>query len=579
MMKYMENLPRKGLILLFVVLCHMGPGQIFAQPTVSFSVQSGFYDKPFPLALTMPEAAEGQEYVIRYTLNGSQPQKSSPAYSQPIMLDERSFSPSNIYRIQNAPDELWHCPERVDRIVVVRAAVFGKSGERCSEVATASYVITSLLGRSISLPVVSLCVDSADLFDYQHGIFVPGASFDPADIEKTGNYYRSGKASERMAHFEFMDGDDLVAQDCGLRTHGNISRRYAQKGMSLYARQSYGKKNFKGIWLGSKDKRLVLRPFSSAWTPAGFQNYFCQMLASSVNLHFDNLACKPVAVFLNGEYWGIYFLEQKPDEKYVAKKQGVDSKSVRLVEDWAGHDDDGIDSGFVELMQWVAATDFSDNQAYEELSQRIDIESFVDYVVFETFIGNRDWPANNMRCWSVDGSPWRFIFFDGDAIRTTRFDAVGNAMSCDSSVSWPASPESTLLLRKLLVNKRFRHKFRTRMNELCENHFQWSVFGVGECLSPLFGVVVNDLEREISAQSARFSYPKGVRAWKANVRQLRRYFKRRAAVVQREWERRLDELDGRPSSMGIPIILSALLALIALSTIAVRRCRRRLRGR
>lgn len=564
--------------------------RLSAQPIVSFSHDGGCYPSPIRLALeldlSVDLAADNQDYVIRYTLNGSAPDANSPCYRKPFLLDEKCYSRSNIYKIQNAPDEHWYCPEEVERIIVVRAAAFDQNGKRCSEVFTESYVIESLLGRKIHVAIVSLCVDSVDLFDYQNGIFVPGATFDPKEITTTGNYYRRGRAHEKAAHFEFFEdgGEDRVAQDCGFRTHGNISRRYAQKGISLYARAEYGEKNFKGIWNDVKDKRLVLRPFCSAWTQAGVQNYFCQMLVPYAGLKFDALNCKPVVLFLNGEYWGLYYLEEKPDEKLISKRYRLDPQSVRMVQDWAGHSDGGFDSSFVAMMQWVAKTDFSDDAQYTKIQQQVDIESFIDYILFETYIGNRDWPANNMRCWSADGSPWRFIFFDGDAVRTTQFKAVANAVSADTTVVYPTSAESTLLLRKLMENKQFRKRFHDRMVDLYTQKLRWKsggVFGIGDGVAPLFGVVRDDICREIAAQSARFGYPTSEKEWNKAMKKQKRYFKRRARVVRREWEQYLATMEGRPSSRGsLLLILSAVLAVIIASAAVAYRClRRSSRGR
>ena len=47
---------------------------------------------------------------------------------------------------------------------------------------------------------------------------------------------------------EFIEGYEVEAQECGVRTHGNIGRRYAQKGLSLYARKEYGKKKFPALF-------------------------------------------------------------------------------------------------------------------------------------------------------------------------------------------------------------------------------------------------------------------------------------------------------------------------------------------
>lgn len=190
----------------------------------------------------------------------------------------------------------------------------------------------------------------------------------------------------------------------------------------------------------------------------------------------------------------------------------------------------------------------------------VDIASFTDYVLFETFIGNRDWPANNMRCWSDDGSPWQFIFFDGDAIRTQYFDCVGNALYEGGDKTWPTSEEATLLLRRLLQNPGYRAFFVKRLDEL---HRLFS-FASRENRG-IFEQMAASLKSEIPCQSKRFGFPKNTRSWRQAVRQQRRYWRHRGDEVRRAWLEVVGEYNGesRPvrSNAGWWIALAAAVAL------------------
>lgn len=274
---------------------------------MSFSVSGGRYQDTFTLSI-QSEGEESSTCQIRYTLNGGTPSVESFLYEGPLTVDKNLYSKSDIYKNPNAIAQYQTpIPSDVERIVVIRSAAFNAQGEICSNIATASYVVGSLLGRDITLPVLSLCVDSADLYDYQRGVFVPGASFDPARPEETGNYYLSGREHEIEGHVELIDGDVLLSQSCGVRTHGHIARRYVQKGLTLFARNEYGQKKFDPVFVhdGLRTKRLVLKPFVCAWTSMGFQDHFCQQMAKSFT-SFASLKSRPVVLFLNGEYWGIY---------------------------------------------------------------------------------------------------------------------------------------------------------------------------------------------------------------------------------------------------------------------------------
>ena len=506
-----------------------------AQVSLSFSKPGGCYADIFTLSINV-ESNENIPCQIYYTLNGGTPSVESVLYEHPIVLDKSQYSSSDIFKIPNAIGKyLSPIPSEIDRIIVVRAAAFNQDGQRCSEVISASYIISSLLGRTISLPVLSLCVDSVDFFDNKRGIFIPGASFDPLRPNESGNYYFSGREHEVAGHVELYWGDCLIAQDCGVRTHGNIGRRYAQKGLSLYARKEYGKKKFDPVFETTmfKSKHLILKPFRCAWTPLGFQDHLCQQMAKLFP-SFESLFSRPVVLFINGEYWGVFFLEEKPDERYIQCHFGIEDKDVHIVRDWAGHDKNGdVDSSFTALMQWLQKANLTDEQQYKRIQQMIDIQSFTDYVLFETFIGNRDWPANNMRCWSANGSPWRFIFFDGDAIRTQSFEEVDNAMFAGNRQCWPSSPESTLLLRRLLQNSQYRAYFVGRLRQVSRMFsFRW-----GMPLRQYFNHTVSILKKEVPYQSKRFGFPKSTTEWRHAIRHQRWYWRRHCRKVKREWKR------------------------------------------
>lgn len=166
-----------------------------SQPTekACFSVKGGFYEES-PLLEIFPFY---QQHHIRFTINGNRPTAESRLYTEPLLLDESFFSTSDIYTIPISPDNLVYVPDSVRHCIVIRAAVFDENDSCISDVSTNSYFIRSLGGDTHDLPAVSLCLDSLDLFDYEHGIFVPGVFFDSLNtnmghthwfLQKRGEY-------------------------------------------------------------------------------------------------------------------------------------------------------------------------------------------------------------------------------------------------------------------------------------------------------------------------------------------------------------------------------------------------------
>lgn len=492
-------------ILLFVSLIIVSLN-VFAQvEKVSFSHSGGFYEEPFALTLS-----GNPQYEIRFTTNGNCPTAQSQLYIQPLYLNENCYSQSDIFTIPIAPDSLMFYPESVRHCIVIRAAFFDGNGNCVSDVATNSYFIRSLDCDTHGLPVISICSDSLGLFDYYTGILVPGVHYNPHQAATTGNYYMTGDEWERQINFEFYElNNSGVNQQAGLRTHGKKTRRHQQKGLKLYAREEYGKKRFKHQFFedipNNSFKHLTLKGFDSSWSALGFNDYVCGRIAQ--NLNVESLASRAVLLFLNGESWGIYFLEERPDERFLEDHFNVDIDNVNIMNDWDGHYDCGSPDNFISLFNWLESADLTDPESYAYFSSKVDIDNFVDYQLLEIFICNLDWLSNNVRFWQVDDGIMRWIFFDGDGcLESLDFDAFANSVY-DGNQTYPSSSRATLFFRKLLANDDFKSRFISRFNELLYSEFNYA------STSWYFNYMKQKLEPSLSWQIERLGRPSSMGSW------------------------------------------------------------------
>lgn len=493
-------------ILIFILLCTF-PISIWAQTdTVVFSARGGFYEDIFSLQLD----CQNPQNHIRYTTNGNRPTAQSPLYEEPLTLNERLYSKSNIYTIINCPEQDFFLPDSVRHCIVIRAAVFDENDSCVSPVATNSYFIHALGCDTHSLPAVSVCADSLDLFGYEEGIFVPGVHFDPLDPYATGNYFMKGREWERLTNVEFYesDGNSGFNQQLGLRTHGKQSRWRSQKGYSLYAREEYGEKRihyrlFETTLLESF-KRLTLRPYMSAWNGSGCKDYLCNRIVEPLDV--ESLSSRPCVLFINGEYWGIYYVEEKPDEHYLADHLGVDKDHVTIIKEWV-ETECGDSTNFNELYAWMTQADLADEEQYAYAEAHIDLHSFIDYFIFEIFVENLDWPATNLRCWQENDGKWRWIFYDGDGcLEEQGFDAFANAVY-EGDAIWPSSRRATLFFRRLLENEHFREQFASRFNQLVYSTLSY------QNTKPYFDYIKASLTNEVPNQSHRFGSPISYSSW------------------------------------------------------------------
>lgn len=474
--------------------------------TVIFSASGGFYEDAFQLELFNYYP----QHHIRYTTNGNKPTAQSPLYEESLMLDEHLYSNVDIYTVINCPEQDFYLPDSVQHCIVIRAAVFDENDSCISTVKTNSYFIHALGCDTHGLPAVSLCADSLDLFDYETGIFVPGVYYDPLNPNWTGNYYEEGREWERPMNIEFYELDNTgINQQAGMRTHGGNGRRLQQKSVKIYAREEYGKKRFKHKFFktipNNNFKHLVLKPFAASWHQSGVNDHICNQIASRLDL--ETLASRPVVLFLNGEYWGIYYIHERPDERYLEDHFGVDINNINLISGWNPIVDQGSVENFSALFQWMETADLADADNYAFVSTQIDLDNFIDYQIFELFSENTDWPANNMRCWQLGDGKWRWIFYDGDAcLRWSTFIAFENAVY-EGNETWPSHWRATLFFRKLLENDVFKERFAARFHELLGTAFSY------ETTRPIFDSIRADIIDEIPLQSDRFNFPTSMEAW------------------------------------------------------------------
>ncbi len=99
----------------------------------------------------------------------------------------------------------------------------------------------------------------------------------------------------------------------------------------------------------------------------------------------------------------------------LSSHYSVDKQNIDLLE-LDGNIIDGTNESYFELKEFITNNNLSIEANYDIVKQKIDIESFIDYQLFQIYIANTDWPGNNSKFWkdrSEDGK-WRWILFDTD---------------------------------------------------------------------------------------------------------------------------------------------------------------------
>jgi hypothetical protein len=162
---------------------------------------------------------------------------------------------------------------------------------------------------------------------------------------------------------------------------------------------------------------------------------------------------RPVHLHLNGLYWGVYDLCERPDAGFAARTWGG----------WPGDFDarnaDKVLSG--DKVAWdqlmtLANAGITNAASESALRAQLDVPAFIDFMLLNLYGANADWDRSSN--WYAarrrqPAEPWRFFVWDGER---TLEDPADNRLNDDDD----QSPKR--LFQRLRQSPAFRSEFATR---------------------------------------------------------------------------------------------------------------------
>ncbi len=476
---------------------------VISAPT--FSEKSGFYGTDFELTLSASDHTE-----IYYTVDGSDPTNSETAqlYTGTIEVRDRTEQ-LNIWSVyaedENSPQSVclgvgYKQPTfNVDKATVVRAAAKSADGIFSDVISRTYFVTTGNLEQYKDMMVVSLATSPDSLFDPETGIYVTGnkyinwkksADYDPSksvwDSSLPTNYYSKGREWEREASVSvFKNGETVAEQDMGIRIKGASTRNGAQKSFNLYARNDYGASKIEYPLIEgnyAKDGTLIekydsvcLRSVSDeVRLRDGFSN---KLIADRENITTQSM--QQCAVFLNGEYWGLYEMTEKFSDYFIESNYGIDKKDVAMIKNGELEEGEQVEyDNFMQFVNTYSKKNLTVPANYQTVCNYIDIDSMIEHYAAGLYLGTYDWPNYNYGVWRSTGTEipgnaysdgkWRFISFDFDYTMGATYESFGGVegYAYDSFQHMDVkSGAPTNLFIQLLKNQDFRTKF---VNVYCD---------------------------------------------------------------------------------------------------------------
>jgi hypothetical protein len=488
---------------------------------LSFTKTRGIYTAAFDV--TVSTNVPGTTLV--YTLDGSE-----PTLTNGILLTPASPSALNSFTLHVAGS------------TTLRAAGF-KNTFLPSTIGTQTYIFpASVLNQGNTAPtgaywdteVDPQIVNANQTFTVSQALSaLPSVSvvMNFEDMFGSTGIYRNptqrGRQWERETSIEYFDPNGSTGNfqiDAGIRVQGGASRDPSKpkRSFRLYFRSEYGVGELEAPGLfGSGNQvtswdHLVLRAgHNYTWANDGngmadyLRDEFARGLQETINGY--TLRGSFVHLYLNGQYWGVYNLVEDIDENWASQHFGGDEDTYDLLEpdNFGGME---LKAGTVDawnnLFSTVdAAYDSAgiDNTEYAAISNLVDMESLVGYIINAYWRGDRDAPSligndfdpRNYYAFRRNDIAGKFMFqtWDGElAMDDVNFDRT----------ELQGNQNPARLFYRLRTNSEFQQFVTDKIQKLFFNGGPLEVSATVNKPRDLYNSLVSEINVGIVGESARW---------------------------------------------------------------------------
>lgn len=266
-------------------------------------------------------------------------------------------------------------------------------------------------------------------------------------------------------------------------------------------------------------KAIRLRNSGSDFRNTMLKDLSVTQLAINAQLDLDLTYGEPALVYINDQFHGLLNLRTEANTNGMAGLYGVKKKDVTLAKITTqalikkDGDFDRIDR-FVEAIE---------QQDVTHLKNELDLNNFIDYMVFESYIGNTDWPHNNARFYAIKNGKFRFVLFDLDKVAWLKMDK-----SPLKIIENKLTPNIlTDLFFALYTEEDFKMAFWNRYNTILHSN------EVGhEKFRAIVEVNAAKIEPVLPMQIDLYQAPGSMMQWKIELDKMSLLFEERESVVR-----------------------------------------------
>ncbi|MHC4653710.1 MAG: FN3 associated domain-containing protein, partial [Planctomycetota bacterium] len=413
-----------------------------------FDHDRGFYyaDVNVAISCSTPGA------TIRYTTDGSEPTMTNGStYNTPILINTttclRAAAFKSNWLPSNVDTHTYIFPAHV--IVQTNAQAiaagypsywgYGGDYEMDPEIYNDSAYSGVIQGALLTIPTLSVAMDKDHLFGGS-GIYT--------------NPKQKGMSWERPTSAELFDANGVkkFQVNCGIRVQGGASRnanKAPKHSLSLRFRGGYGPGEldcdlFDGSPVDRFNSLQIRAMYNNSWIhwdngqrSRGSMIRDQWMRDSLLDMGDPGGGYGTyVHLYLNGLYWGVFNLHERPDAEHYASHYGGINDQLDALNSGSAVDGTATSWSNLHTLTTDAVAGGISLSEYQQLQEKLDFVNLIDYMMVNHYGENSDWDGHNWRAagGGVADMPWRIFSWDAERVlENVGEDRTGQNSSGDPS--------------------------------------------------------------------------------------------------------------------------------------------------
>lgn len=481
----MAHRKRGGIIFILLVFLFSAIASFGLAPVVTFSPERGFYNQSFMLTLSCANPSA----IIRYTTDCSLPTRQTGiVYTGQIVINATTVVKAVAFSATDSSVLETHTylfPESIKnqgKLPAGYPTTWGGFSTIAADYEMDSAIINhpaykdKINAAITSLPALVLTMPVDEWFNPVTGLYV--------------GYPNTTETREKPVSAEmiYSDGTKNFGLNCGVQNQGGtsiVNWKVPKQSMRLLFKEQYGPKKLeKKLFPDSEIKSintLVVDGFLYSWvhisdrkqweTTLFFRDQLCSDMQNAMGgPSFHGIY---VNLFINGLYWGLYDLHERPDEDFMAEYYDAETTDFDVIKHNYKTIVAGSNASYLALLD-KARAGLSTNASLEAIKKDLDLPAFIDYMLLNFYLGNYDWAHQNYYAAvnKTRGSGYRFYTWDAEHV--LRYSDVSYDATIKSDKGGPTEIHTLLKqndwYRLLFADAFYRYAYND--GALCPENFE-----------------------------------------------------------------------------------------------------------